>query len=153
MNAVSDLNILKSSAVSDSKVYGAYMGPTWGRQDPGGIHVGPMILAMWGVTRQLSTPNARVNKPSYNWLDMPWLSYDVIIMYETLCTFYICRYFSKILTGGTRGIRQEVEIWSVCCESKSYTLIVCMLYGPWRYINRIVCIIYSSTFKPDWKLQ
>ena len=25
----------------DSKVYGANMGPTWGRQDPGGPHVGP----------------------------------------------------------------------------------------------------------------
>ena len=30
----------------DSKVHGAYMGPTWGRQDPGGPHVGPMNLAM-----------------------------------------------------------------------------------------------------------
>ena len=26
----------------DSKVHGANMGPTWGRQDPGGPHVGPM---------------------------------------------------------------------------------------------------------------
>ena len=23
------------------------MGPTWGRQDPGGPHVGPMNLAIW----------------------------------------------------------------------------------------------------------
>ena len=28
-----------------NKVHGAYMGPTWGRQDPGGPHVGPMNLA------------------------------------------------------------------------------------------------------------
>ena len=34
----------------DSKVHGAYMGPTWGRQDPGGLHVGPMNLAIRGVT-------------------------------------------------------------------------------------------------------
>ena len=33
--------------VPDSKVYGAYMGPTWGRQDPGGPHVGPMNLVIW----------------------------------------------------------------------------------------------------------
>ena len=26
----------------DSKVHGAYMGPTWGRQDPGGPHISPM---------------------------------------------------------------------------------------------------------------
>ena len=29
----------------DSKVHGANMGPTWGRQDPGGPHVGRMNLA------------------------------------------------------------------------------------------------------------
>ena len=31
----------------DSKVYGANMEPIWGRQDPGGPHVGPMNLAIW----------------------------------------------------------------------------------------------------------
>ena len=35
-------------SVPDSKVHGAYVGPTWGRQDPGGPHVGHMILAIWG---------------------------------------------------------------------------------------------------------
>ena len=30
----------------DSKVYGANMGPTWGRQGPGGPHVGPMNFAI-----------------------------------------------------------------------------------------------------------
>ena len=30
----------------DSKVHGANMGLTWGRQDPGGPHVGPMNLAI-----------------------------------------------------------------------------------------------------------
>ena len=31
----------------DSKVDGANMGPIWGRQDPGGPHVGPMYFAIW----------------------------------------------------------------------------------------------------------
>ena len=35
-------------AVPDSKVRGANMGPIWGRQDPGGPHVGPMNFAIWG---------------------------------------------------------------------------------------------------------
>ena len=30
----------------DSKVRGANMGPIWGRQDPGGPHVGPMNFAI-----------------------------------------------------------------------------------------------------------
>ena len=37
------------SHIPDSKVYGANMGPIWGRQDPGGPHVGPMKLAFWDI--------------------------------------------------------------------------------------------------------
>ena len=35
--------------IPDSKVHGANMGPTWGREDPGGPHVGPMNFAVWDV--------------------------------------------------------------------------------------------------------
>ena len=35
--------------VLDSKVHGANMGPIWGRQDPGGPHVGPTNFTIWGV--------------------------------------------------------------------------------------------------------
>ena len=38
---------IQSDAIPDSKVYGANMGPTWGRQDPGGPHGGLMNLAIW----------------------------------------------------------------------------------------------------------
>ena len=34
-------------AYPDCKVHGANMGPIWGRQDPGGPHVGPMNFAIW----------------------------------------------------------------------------------------------------------
>ena len=34
----------------DSKIHGANMAPTWGRQDPGGPHVGPMSLVFWAYT-------------------------------------------------------------------------------------------------------
>ena len=33
------------------KVHGAYMGLTWGGQDPGVPHVGPMILAIWNAIK------------------------------------------------------------------------------------------------------
>ena len=32
----------------DSKDHGTNLGPIWGRQDPGGPHVGPMKFAIWG---------------------------------------------------------------------------------------------------------
>ena len=37
------------STIPDSKIHGANMGPIWGRQDPGGPHVGPMNLAISDV--------------------------------------------------------------------------------------------------------
>ena len=33
--------------LADSKVHVANMGPIWGRQDPGGPHVGPRNFAIW----------------------------------------------------------------------------------------------------------
>ena len=36
----------------DSKVHGTNMGPIWGRQDPGGPHVGPMDLVIWVYLQQ-----------------------------------------------------------------------------------------------------
>ena len=35
------------TVIPDSKVHGANMGPIWGRQEPGGPHVGPMNFAIW----------------------------------------------------------------------------------------------------------
>ena len=37
------------SDIPDNKVQGANMGPIWGRQVPGGPHVGPMSFAIWNV--------------------------------------------------------------------------------------------------------
>ena len=33
--------------IPNGKAHGANMGPIWGRQDPGGPHVGPMNFAIW----------------------------------------------------------------------------------------------------------
>ena len=53
----------KMNTVPDSKGHGANMRPIWGRQDPGGPHVGPMNFAIWGgysrsdYARTLKTQN------------------------------------------------------------------------------------------------
>ena len=36
-----------TQAYPDSKVHGANMGPSWGRQDPRGPHLGPMSFPIW----------------------------------------------------------------------------------------------------------
>ena len=56
VNVVFDLNEVLITdlfhIIPDSKVHGANMGPTWGRQDPVGPHVGPMDLAIWDAYRK-----------------------------------------------------------------------------------------------------
>ena len=37
------------------KVHGANMGHTWGRQDPGGPHDGPMNCAIWDNYNDMSS--------------------------------------------------------------------------------------------------
>ena len=41
--------MLKYGNIPDSKVHVTNMGPIWGRQDPGGPHVGLMNIASWDV--------------------------------------------------------------------------------------------------------
>ena len=43
--------------IPDSKAHGANMEPIWGRQDPGGPHVGPMNFAIWEPIIMLVEPN------------------------------------------------------------------------------------------------
>ena len=45
----------------DSKVHGANMGPIWGRQDPGGSHVGLMNFAIWDVFCKYDKPTLNTN--------------------------------------------------------------------------------------------
>ena len=40
-------SVVRTLVPPDSKVHWANMGSTWGRQDPGGPHVGPMDFAIW----------------------------------------------------------------------------------------------------------
>ena len=43
-----DPSAKRGQSAPDIKVPGANMGPIWGRQDPGGPHVGPINVAFWG---------------------------------------------------------------------------------------------------------
>ena len=43
----------------------ANMGPTWGQQDPGGTHVGPMKLAIWVAELWKHVLNILVSTPEW----------------------------------------------------------------------------------------
>ena len=52
--------------IPDCKVYGANMGPTWGWQDPGGPHVGPINLAISDVHIRQKLLQLRWHLPNMN---------------------------------------------------------------------------------------
>ena len=56
------LNIHEYSINPDSKVHGSNMGPIWGRQDPGGPHVGPTNFAIWEYFPRCSRHLAKWSK-------------------------------------------------------------------------------------------
>ena len=49
----------------DSKIHGANMGPIWGRQDPGGPHVGPMTFAIWVYCHMESVGHSELSPRRY----------------------------------------------------------------------------------------
>ena len=76
---------MKSSSCKspDSKVHGANMGPIWGRQDPGGPHVGPMNFAIWEIMERghylvIATTTPVILSDPYDLLRMGfWISQHV----------------------------------------------------------------------------
>ena len=62
--------------VPDGKVHEAYMGPTWGRKDPGGSHVGPMNISLRGDHKIWVTC---MHGHLKNWLSFPrwWIIFSV----------------------------------------------------------------------------
>ena len=65
----------------DIKVHGANMVPIWGRQNPGGPHVGPMNFAIWGVFEiYLIMP-----QPGRSWQDsLSFLSYFPHVSHQAI---------------------------------------------------------------------
>ena len=56
----------------NSKFHGANMGPIWGRQDPGGPHVGPMNFAIWEVTAWVDKQRAWAEIRNYTQYINAW---------------------------------------------------------------------------------
>ena len=81
----------------DSKVHGANMGPIWGRQDPGGLHVGPMNVAIWVYTEWHRTC----------WTDEHWLVIRLQIITWSLA-FGTHPHIGAISTGACFTITKDV---------------------------------------------
>ena len=79
-----------SGNIPDSKVHGANMGPIWGRQDPGGPHVGPMNFAICDALfhSNILTPviTIFVIKCNCHWNPRPFLC--IMKFYLRFATFW-----------------------------------------------------------------
>ena len=70
--------------IPDSKVHGAKMGPIWGRQVPGGPHVGPMNFAIRDVLSLVAWPQTNlwelIISPSWSKLGSWWGNPDIPLL-------------------------------------------------------------------------
>ena len=75
------------------------MGPIWGRQDPGGPHVGPMNFAIWAV---MHYPKFQDN-----------MATNMNIMEETICgEIWVEDEFQTIITSCNSWVMADtVQIW------------------------------------------
>ena len=102
-----------SSITPESKVHEANMGPIWGRQDPGGPHVGPMNFVIWDFintqqfSRFISASNNHLHpfwipcdlsqplmKPAWNCIILQWTSEKVVV-----ATTLIDWHYSDVIVG------------------------------------------------------
>ena len=131
--------------IPDSKVHGTNMGPIWDRQDPGGPHDGPMILAIWdsfvctslshhhhytdvsegiGFLKYLSAIFCRVC-PRLN-----QFSQLSVMQYMGLCVFGLS--ISLMMIVRIRllclNIIMKSEVWPVChCLGLGHKTLVCAI--------------------------
>ena len=71
--------------IPDSKIHGDNVGPTWGRQDPGGPHVGHMNFAIWDAHTNTDTGSKTKLYYQYSKLQF-WTSQ--VCMLLTNCIIY-----------------------------------------------------------------
>ena len=87
----------------DSKVHGANMGLIWGRQDPGGLHVGPMNFATWVCNTSLHSVS-RFQQDKQLTIDT-----DDILVTGSCYSWNMSQYFRVLLPGATLSkISQEI---------------------------------------------
>ena len=69
-----------------SKVQGANMGPIWGRQDPGGPHVGPINFVIW--VEILHDLSAKGTNHMWHWVFFLWI-FTLVCIYFFHCILTI----------------------------------------------------------------
>ena len=140
-----EINGRDSVISTDSKVHGANMGPTWGWQDPGGPHVGPMNLAVWEpIPRHATATHGKILaihiKVATNFLVTfcHWFSYNITntttptnIKQHWTCLSFLWNRISQIKPTSCKIQFIRSYISPFCNESDAE--ILCKTYSPWKH--------------------
>ena len=107
----------------DSKLHGANMGPIWGRQDPGGPHIGPMNFTIWELaTKSVETMWRCSSIPSgcnyqKHMYVVLWIKsinllfpFNVCLFYESRLEKLIFKSFGRIMYSIMRRFLYQVQI-------------------------------------------
>ena len=99
--------IVHANSIPDSKVHGANMGPSWGRRDSVGPHVGPMNFAIWDVST--------VHSKRQQLKNMFWAMISCIVNLLWISLFCIHTYKYKYRKCPSR---RRYRWWSIKSKSK-----------------------------------
>ena len=127
----------------DSKFHGANMGPMWGRQDPGGSHVGPMIFAIW-------VHNTRVTETV---CVEHWVILQVVITANILVSIFVI--FTIVLQKSSK-LNIASKIWLSTdnddMKAKSHDDVVKWKHFPryWPFTRRNHRSPVNSPHKDQW---
>ena len=84
--------------IPDSKVNGANMGPIWGRQDPGGPHVGPKNLVIWGAITLNKFPGSKCRHFNIYPFQVVYIQYNVSAYdFIRACNVLTAQQFFKLI--------------------------------------------------------
>ena len=99
--------------IPDSKVHVVNMGPIWGRQDPGGPHVGPMNFAIWDVP-YVFVDTTEVDKTNFKWTPFFFSDVYLLIYFETsLCTKHILMDYNNYIVIWFKDWPKKLPSWHI----------------------------------------
>ena len=135
----------------DRKFYEVNMGPTWGRQDPGGPHVGPVNLAFWVYLENKVFLWIPFTKDSISHLP----SFQIFVVWLTICQvtnmdkhYKMCRLVNTKLMKFWYSFWKFYILWTI----EKWKNIQCAIvsvghYNKYiNYINSVIVTVICLSF-------
>ena len=146
----------------NSKVHVANMGPIWGRQDPGGPHVGPMDVVIWVASSPASLIWSNLYYDIFDTLKTSKIYVSLLCQKKTKCIKWrisLFVFFSDIkclMLGSIKSLLNlKVETWMTyttpITQSTLFDQMIVLYIYIYIYIYNIYIHIHIYVFQNgDW---